>query len=130
MTTALAGPLEGQLGRLQKAFPGSRARALPDATVLVTVPSVPLSTGWSQVTTDVSFVVPVGYPMARPDCFYADVGLRLANGNLPMNTAPQQIPHSEDTCVWFSWHLTTWHPTRDTLLTYVRVIQDRLNRPQ
>jgi hypothetical protein len=129
VTTVLVGPLEGQLRRLQGAFPGSQGRSLPDGTVLVTVPSVPLSAGWNQSSTDVSFVVPVGYPMARPDCFYGDVGLRLANGNLPMNAAPQQVPHSGETRVWFSWHLATWNPTRDTLLTYVRVIQDRLNRP-
>ena len=130
MNNVLVGPLEGQLERLQQAYPGSTARGLPDGTVLVTVPSIPIPGGWNQSQTAVSFLVPVGYPVAKPDCFYADAGLRLANGNLPMNAATQQVPHTSETRIWFSWHLATWHPTRDSLQTYVGVILDRLKRPQ
>lgn len=130
MTSVLAGPLDAQLERLQQAYPGSTARTLSDGMVLVTVPSIRLPGGWNQSHTAISFLVPVGYPMAKPDCFYADAGLRLANGNLPMNAAPQQVPHTSETRIWFSWHLATWHPTRDSLQTYVGVIRDRLNRPQ
>ena len=130
MNDVVAGPLEGQVERLRQAYPGSTARGLPDGTVLVTVPWIPIPGGWNQSQTAVSFLVPVGYPVAKPDCFYADAGLRLANGNLPMNAAPQQVPHTSETRIWFSWHLATWHPTRDSLQTYVRVILDRLKRPQ
>ena len=128
--TVPPGPLQGQLERLAHSFPGSSATALSDGSVLVTVPGVRLPPGWSQPATTVGFIVPVGYPIAKPDCFYTDAGLRLANGALPMNANPQQVPHTTELRLWFSWHLASWNPGKDSLLNYLRVIQDRLARTQ
>ena len=63
--------------------------------------------------------------MARPDCFWADSGLRLANGSLPQASNVQAIPETGDTGLWFSWHVQHWDPNRDSLITYIQVIRSR-----
>ena len=130
MSSAVTTLVEEQLAEVQGSFPGARAVALPGGITLVTVPDMPLPAGWSQPTTTVSFIVPVGYPMARPDCFFADPSLRLATGGMPMNTGQQALPGTAQMQLWFSWHLASWNPSTDTLLTYLRVIRDRLARVQ
>lgn len=124
----MTGPLEAPLKRLCEAYPGAVAQALPDGTTLITVPELPLPAGWSLDKTDVSFIVPVGYPAARLDCFYGDAALRLQGGGLPMNASPNVIPHVNEHRLWFSWHVSTWNPARDDFRTYVGVIRERLRR--
>lgn len=78
-------------------------------------------------TTAVRLIVPLGYPMARPDCFWADASLRLAGGGMPQNSAPTPVPETAEPALWFSWHLTQpWDPARDNLLTWLAVIVGRL----
>jgi len=101
-------------------------RQLPSGATLVTITGEPLGQGWSQTSTDIRFLVPVGYPMARPDCFWADQSLRLANGAMPHASNVQQIPEAAETALWFSWHVAHWDPNRDSLVTYLYVIRTRL----
>lgn len=120
-----------QLDALKEAFPGSTLEALPGGVELVAVPEVPLVSGWSKSTTAVWFLIPVGFPSATPDCFFADIDLRLANGAQPASSGIQEIPNAgKGARLWFSWHVNGWRPARDTLLTYMRVIRDRLDRAQ
>jgi hypothetical protein len=68
-------------------------------------------------------VLSPAYPAAQPDCFYADLDLRVGAG-MPTNTGIQQL--GADQLLWFSWHLrTSWRPGRDDLLTYLRFIESR-----
>ena len=76
-------------------------------------------------TSPVWFVVPVGYPAAQPDCFWASAELRLSSGAAPSNSGEQIIPGLQQPALWFSWHLTTWRPAHDDLTTYARFIQRR-----
>lgn len=124
------GLIEEQFGALRRVFPGANALARPDGTVLVTVPGLRLPPGWNQDVTSVSFVVPVGYPMAKPDCFWADSSLRLAGGGMPANTNLNPVPGTNEPRLWFSWHVSAWNPASDGLLAYVRVIQKRLSNPR
>jgi hypothetical protein len=96
-----------------------------DGTVLVTIPAVALPPGWSTATSTVWFLVPVGYPGAQPDCFWADPELRLANGAMPANSGPQAVPHLGAPALWISWHLTAWRPSHDSLTTYARFASRR-----
>lgn len=122
--------IAGQLAELQETMPGATAAALPDGTALIHLPDVALPGGWNQEHSHAWFVVPVGYPDARPDCFFVDPGLRLAHGQMPQNTAMQVLPGTGTPHLWFSWHLQAWNPARDTLLTFARVARDRLQRAQ
>jgi|SRR5690242_10931560 len=126
----MASVAELQFEILRQQYPGSRLERLSDGTLLVSVPEVRLPSGWNQDSTTILFLVPVGYPAARPDCFWADSSLRLLNNAMPANSGVQQIPQTGLTQLWFSWHVATWNPGRDSLMTYARVIRDRLARAQ
>lgn len=107
---------------------------LPNGGVLILVPGVPV-TGWNRDTVDVLFVAPPGYPAAQPDCFWVEPReFRLANGATPKgsndsNPIPGDVEANRST-TWFSWHVQSWNPNRDTLKTYFRVILDRLKTPE
>jgi hypothetical protein len=121
----IPGALQEYVSELRQVYPAATISSLLEGTSLVTVASVPLPHGWSAPTTDVSFVVPTGFPMARPDCFWASAGLRLASGAMPRNSGVNAAPGSAEPRLWFSWHAAVWNPSSDTLLTYVRIIQRR-----
>jgi hypothetical protein len=102
---------------------------LPSGSVLITVDNVPLPPGWNREQTSIRFVAPTGYPFAQPDCFWADPGLALANGLVPQSSNQQQpIPETNAPGTWFSWHVQHWNPNRDGLLSFFRVIEQRLKQ--
>ena len=123
-------PIEQQFEILKNYHPEASITQFPNGSYLVMVPNISLPTGWTKSSTAVKFIAPVGYPMARPDCFWADSDLRVINGNLPQNTNLSQIPLNQEVLLWFSWHLNTWNPNNDNLLTYVNVIKRRLHDPK
>jgi hypothetical protein len=118
--------LEEQLKELQEKFPNATLQALPGNQFLVVVPDYKIPPGWSKPNITIKFIVPTGYPVARPDCFWTDPDLRLARGDLPRSTGANPLPHVSGAHLWFSWHLTAWNPNDDSLLTYVHVIGKRL----
>jgi len=123
-------PVQEQFAILQGYESGATLQQLPDGSHLITVPNVRLPTGWSKQATGVKFLAPVGYPFSKPDCFWADQDLRLANGTPPINTGVNPLPHVGPGHLWFSWHVTVWNPNFDNLLTYWYVIKRRLSDPR
>ena len=119
-------PIGDQYSRLREYYKTARMDRRGDGTVLISIPDFPLPSGWSVSKTDVCFVVPLGYPVASPDTFWTDVDLRLANGGFPANTQINANYGGPPPRLWFSVHPTTWSPSHDTLLTYVRLIARRL----
>lgn len=103
---------------------------LPNGAVLIVVPDVAIE-GWNRNTATVLFVAPPGYPAAQPDCFWVEpAGFRLASGGTPEasndgNPIPNDIQPGRST-TWFSWHVQSWNPNRDSLKTYFKVIMNRL----
>ncbi len=106
--------------QLVECFPDCTVTGATDGSSLVSIPSVQVPAGWSEPTTSIWFLVPVGYPAAQPDCFWASHGLRLASGGMPANSGQQQLPALGIPVLWFSWHLATWRTSIDSLLTYTR----------
>lgn len=119
--------LSAQLAEAAEAYPGTRASALPDGTHVVEVP-LQLPAGWNRSHVTARFVVPIAYPAAQLDCFYVDADLRLANGCMPTNSGMQPINGAN--LLWFSWHLAQWDPSRDSLLSFIRFINERFRRGQ
>jgi hypothetical protein len=117
--------LDAQMEQLRRAYPNASMNLVDGGLALVTVPGVELPEGWSQKVTTVWFHAPVGYPMAKPDCFWADSTLRLAGGGMPQSSGINAPAGYAQPLTWFSWHVQPWNPVGDTLLTYVRVIRDR-----
>ena len=87
-------PLEQQFEILRGQCAGATLNQLPDGAHLITIPAYPLPDGWSKQVTEIKFIAPVGYPFARPDCFWTDADLKLKSGGVPINTGGQNpIPH-------------------------------------
>jgi Prokaryotic E2 family E len=119
--------LDEQMAAVAQAYPGATIRETGDGTHIVAA-RLPLHTGWSTSSTLARFLVPIPFPAAQPDCFYADPGLRLSSGAMPTNAGLQ--PLAGEQLMWFSWHVASWNPARDSLLSYVRFIAERLRRAQ
>jgi hypothetical protein len=125
---------ERQFEKLQVRYPEAKLEALPSGAALISIPNFQLPAGWNASSTEVKFIVPVGYPGPAPDCFWTDAGLRLADGRMPQNAQDTNpIPEVPGNYLWFSWHVwpaTQWHPSRDDLMTYVSIIRRRFEQLQ
>lgn len=122
--------IETQLERLKEVRNGATLTQLPEGPFLAHIPHVSLSAAWSRPSVSVWFLVPVGYPQAAPDCFWAEAPLTLASGAPPQASNLQLVPGLGQSHVWFSWHVQKWNPNRDTLVTWLRLIEQRLNDPR
>lgn len=103
---------------------------LPGGATLVRVPDLPVD-GWNREKVTVLFIVPPAYPAGQPDCFWVEpADFRIRGGATPQNTSdgngiPGDTTPGRST-TWFSWHVQSWNPSRDTVVTYFRVVMDRL----
>jgi hypothetical protein len=125
---------ERQFERVKERYPAATLQGLPSGSALVSMPGIALPPGWSAASTNIYFLVPVGYPGPPPDCFWADQTLTLAAGGQPQASNVTQIPETAIVGRWFSWHVVegqrNWNPNRDDLMTFVSIVIDRLRRPQ
>ena len=119
-------PVVQHFERLYARFGNATMLSRADGTVLITVPGARLPPGWNAESVTVYFVAPVGYPAARPDCFWTDPNLRLASGMMPANAQMNANHGGPEQLLWFSYHPTTWNPLQDDLLTYFQIISTRL----
>src|SRR3990172_8915698 len=87
----------------------------------------PLPHGFNKKSTNLLLRLPMSYPNGRPDMFWTDRDLTLANGNIPKNA-----DHFEKAIgiEWrrFSWHLQNWNPGNDNLKTYLEFVNNRLSK--
>ena len=115
----------GEWEALVRRYSGASLTERPDGSAVVRVPDLTTPCGWSQSATTVWFVVPVGYPGAMPDCFWADAALTLAGGGMPANSGHQPVAGDGPSNLWFSWHLQSWSHVNDDLMSFVRFIESR-----
>lgn len=73
--------IDQELTLLRKRHPNLEYRA---EDRWVRIPTYPLPTGWNRPSTDVAFLIPVGYPGTPPYGIYVPAGL-LFNGSRPDN---------------------------------------------
>jgi hypothetical protein len=127
-------PIEQQFAALKSEHPAAKLTRLSSGAHLVEVPGFRLPQGWNRGDGTILFLAPPGYPGAQPDCFWVEPeGLRLATGGTPQNTNDSNpIPGLEPRrqATWFSWHVQTWNPNNDSLLTYLNIITQRLYPPR
>lgn len=84
-----------------------------------------LPEGWSQEQTELLLRLPPAFPDAKPDMFWTESELRLADGSVPKQADVIQKYLGRD---WrrFSWHLSKWSPASDDILTFIEFIERRL----
>ena len=119
-------PIEQQFEAIKAVHKDATLTRNPDGTYTVRIPRLKLSGAWNREETDVWFLVPIGYPAAKPDCFWTTGGLGLKNGNPPQNTGSNPLPFGPPGLLWFSWHVAIWSPLSDSLMTYFHVVVGRL----
>lgn len=109
---------------------------LPNGGQVIRIPNFQLPTGWQvpnspERRVTILFMAPPGYPAAQPDCFWLEpVGIRLEGGGTPQYTNDSNpipgynkpLPHG----TWFSWHVQGWNPNQNSVVTYFKVIRNRL----
>lgn len=120
-------PIQQQFQILKDQYEGASLQPLPSGAFLITIPDYKIPEGWSHDKVKIKFIVPIGYPLAKPDCFWVDPQqLRLSGGAMPQNSNIQSIPEVNENHLWFSWHIAKWNPNRDSLSSYIKVIEARL----
>jgi E2/UBC family protein E len=119
--------VQRQLEELQQLYrTGVRHQELGSGAILIEISGVVLPAGWTKPSTSIRFIAPVGYPFAAPDCFWTDEDLRISPGVQPQSTNFQPIPEANLPGMWFSWHVQGWNPNRNTLVTFAKLIEQRL----
>lgn len=128
---ALIPPVVAQLDELRREYPGAHWEDVPGGggMVRVVVPGFRLPSGWSADEATVQFILPIGYPVARPDCFWTKEILRLEDGRTPIGTGTNQMPGTSEPLLWFSWHVDEWDSKAD-LLKWLKVIGHRFEKRQ
>lgn len=121
--------IDKQFAALQERFPTARRTAVPNGAILIEIPEFDIPPGWNVKKGTVIFLLPPGYPAGQPDCFWLEPRpVRLADGQTPQAANDgNPIPGVGMRGTWFSWHLQSWNPNRDDILTYVNVIAQRLS---
>jgi hypothetical protein len=98
---------------------------------LVVFPSFNLPAGlYNMPQCRVLIRVSAGYPNAALDMFYTQPDLALANG---APARQSEVLEELSGKVWrrFSWHRNAeWKPGRDSLVSFISFIEDRLGRDQ
>lgn len=117
--------IEFQIEEFKQFLPEATITKLPSGAYLVIAPAVSLPSGWSKTETSIRFFLPVGYPAAKPDCFWADEDLTLVGGGQPTNSQIQHVAEIGGTFRWFSWHAANWNASRDSIRTYYHTVYQR-----
>lgn len=106
---------------------------LPSGAQMIEISNYQMPEGWDTKVAKIIFLAPAGYPAAQPDCFWVEPGdLRFNGGQTPQSTNnANPIPEvGLRNSTWFSWHVQTWNPNKDTLMTFFKVIEQRLSPPR
>lgn len=115
-----------EIGRLRD--DGWRVELHPERELsLVLFHDYPLPEGYNKTTTRLLLKIPQSYPNGKPDMFWTDSDLTLADGSLPKQA---QVIQTHLNSEWrrFSWHAQSWNPGSDDLYTYLEFVDNRLSK--
>jgi hypothetical protein len=99
-----------------------------DGWVFTVFDEYPLPEGFNRQSTSLLVKVPPNYPLGGLDMFWTDPQLRLASGSLPANTTEEH--YLGKTWLRFSWHPHRWNPSSDSLVSFLKFIEKRLEQRQ
>ena len=82
---------------------------------------------WSCTMVDLLVMTHPSYPNPKMDMFWVNPTITLKDGREP-NAAAKIESKFGRTWQRFSWHVNSWNPVHDSLITYLDVVNDRLRR--
>ena len=82
---------------------------------------------WNRDKTDLLVITHPTYPNAKMDMFWVDPPISLKSGKKAQAAEAIENKIGKN---WqrFSWHIGSWNPAHDNLITYLDVVNDRLRR--
>ena len=84
---------------------------------------------WDRHKTDLLVITHPTYPNAKMDMFWVNPSISLKSGKKAQaaDTIEGKLGIN-----WlrFSWHVQSWNPGKDNLITYLDVVNDRLRRDE
>jgi hypothetical protein len=81
---------------------------------------------WNRETVDLLVITHPSYPNAKMDMFWVDPAIaRKDGGAINGGTNAGKLGK---TWQQFSWHVQSWNPAHDSLITYLDVVNERLRR--
>lgn len=86
-----------------------------------------LPSGYSKPTVALLVRAPMSYRNGKPDMFWTDADLVLADGRVP-HKADQIETYLGRRWRRFSWHAQNWNPVADDLRTYLEFVNEGLRR--
>lgn len=122
---ALRGTLATEVEELRQEGYTIEELAEPDYAVLI-ISLWPLPFGYSKQLTRLLLRIPRSYPLGKPDMFWVDPDVRLADGRVPHKASDEVVLGS--TWLRFSWHPSKWDPARDNLRTFLAFIEGGLSK--
>lgn len=84
---------------------------------------------YNKTTIELLLRLPLSYPNGKPDMFWTDEDFRLKSGSAP-KSADQIETHLGKRRRRFSWHLSSWNPWTDNLLTFLEFVENRLAKQE
>lgn len=81
---------------------------------------------WTLDKVDLLVVTHTTYPNAKMDMFWVDPPITLKSGAQAQAVSPDT--RCGRSWLRFSWHVQSWNPAHDNLITYLNVVDDRLKR--
>jgi hypothetical protein len=97
-----------------------------DGWVFTVFDQYPLPGGFNQQRTSLLEKIPPNYPLGGLDMFWTDPQLRLAGGAMPASTTMEN--YLGRPWLRFSWHPHKWNPSSDSLISYLKFIEKRLEQ--
>ena len=84
---------------------------------------------WNQDKTDLLVITYPTYPNAKIDMFWVNPPISLRSGKTAQAADTKENKIGTN---WlrFSWHVQSWNPGKDNLITYLDVVNDRLRRDE
>ena len=105
---------------------GFRIKITEDGKLIkLIINSFPLPDGYSIKTSDILLIFTYSYPVGKPDMFWLEQDVLLANGQVP-NAAEVIEKHLGRSWRRVSWHSGKWNPGRDDLNTFISFIETGL----
>ena len=117
--------LQAHIDKLRKE--GRTVETIPGDEIGVVIRDYPVPAEiWNESAADLLIKTHPTYPNATIDMFWLDPPISLRRG-VPASGATLEAQFGKR---WqrFSWHVGSWDPAHDNLLTYLAVVDDRLNR--
>ncbi|SRR6266700_2173624 len=130
--------IEDGIDRLRSRWPQAHYEHGKHGGSLIIIPSIILPCGYQETICTVLFEAPPGFPGCVPNHFFTDIDIHLRNGRCPERTYcwhptleqgnfPANIWPAWRRAMWWSWSLQGWNPNRDSLYTFMRVVERRLS---